>query len=274
MAQARDHREPGHFWADNEIIDNHLEAIGVYGFAVYMLLTRYANFKTGQCDPSVGTIAKKLGISAPTVRKAIEALIQEGLISRDERPRNEDDRKKNDTNIYTLLAVAKKGTKPALVPNDVDQGVLNDVDQGTQSDLVGVLNHVESNNTHGNKTHDKTKNRASASPAISIYTEITGRRPTQHQRKMTEQVQDLDIWRKTVELFASKGWNVGDFTNLLDRYHKEVAAAENDRKLREAQEARYQKPGIETEGKRLLTKEEIKQQMKEMGPLWRKTAAL
>jgi DNA-binding transcriptional ArsR family regulator len=154
-ARVRDHREPGHFWADNEIIDQHLPTIGAYGFAVYMLLTRYANNKTGQCDPSVKTIASALGISPPTTQKALKALEDAGLIKITYRPRTNKDRKVNETNIYTLLAVEKvqQGTQGDWVPKEIGYGVPNDVGKGTQGDWGGVPNDVGTNNTHMNKTN-------------------------------------------------------------------------------------------------------------------------
>lgn len=146
--QVRDSRQPGHFWADNEIADKHLAQIGVYGFAVYMLLARFADATTGQCDPSVEGMAKRLGVSAPTVRKALDKLHHEGLISIRHRRKERDGKVLNQTSVYTLLAVEKgqnaKGGKPHLVPTEIDQG--------GQGDLPGVLNHVSTNKTHKNKT--------------------------------------------------------------------------------------------------------------------------
>lgn len=159
ISKVRDIRQPGHFWADNEVVEDYLPTIGVYGFAVYMLLAKYADSKTGQCDPSIGGMAKKLGVSAPTVRAALDKLKEAGLITIRHRHKARDDKMINQTSIYTLLAVEKHRndapTKPGLVPSDVE-GVLNLVDQGTKGDLVGVLNQVSSNNTHKNNTHPTT----------------------------------------------------------------------------------------------------------------------
>jgi DNA-binding transcriptional ArsR family regulator len=161
----RDSRRPGHFWADNEIVDQHLPEIGVYGFAVYMLLCRYADSDTGQCFPSVGAMAAKLKISQPTVRAALEKLKEVKLITIRHRRKEHDGKVVNLTSIYTILAVKKgqkeEGTKPGLVPSEIEEGVLNEADQGTQSGLVGtkgdlggVLNQVSSNKTHENKNHE------------------------------------------------------------------------------------------------------------------------
>lgn len=154
QAHVRDRRQSGHFWADNEIVDDYLPIIGAYGFAIYMLLCKYADSKTGQCDPSVGGMAKKLQISPPTVKKALTALEECGLIKIEYRPRASKDRKVNDTNVYTLLAVEKrpKGTQGDWVPKEIGYGVPNVVAQGTQGDWVGVPNHVGTNNTQLNNT--------------------------------------------------------------------------------------------------------------------------
>lgn len=104
---ARTQRAPRHFWADNELVDVYLPQLGVYAFAVYMLLARYARHDTGRCDPSVETIARRLGISAPTVKKAIKTLVQHGLLTVAQRTRTYGDKQINLTNSYTLLAVPK-----------------------------------------------------------------------------------------------------------------------------------------------------------------------
>jgi biotin operon repressor len=185
----RDSREPGHFWADNEVVDHYLPAIGVYGFAVYMLLTKYADAKTGQCDPSVEGMARKLGISAPTVRKALERLEKSGLITIRHRHREKAGKLINQTSLYTLLAIKKPKDyvpgKSPLVGREVDRPgkgdlvpLVKEVDQGTKGDLQGVLKDVSTNNTHENKTHvgggenqDKGDSRSAPAPLFEKLAE-------------------------------------------------------------------------------------------------------
>lgn len=62
------------------VIDEHLAAMGPTGFAVYSVLQRHANYTTGECWPSVKTIAAKVGIGLPRVRKALTHLERLGLI--------------------------------------------------------------------------------------------------------------------------------------------------------------------------------------------------
>jgi hypothetical protein len=142
--QPRDHRQPGHFWADNEIIDVYLPQIGLHAFAVYMLFTKFANARNGQCDPSIPTIARMLGISETTVKKSIKKLKDHGLISVEPRQHSRRPNQHN-TNLYTLLTVPKVG-------HPVTQGVGHLVTQGGTPGDPGVGHQVPGNNTHKNNT--------------------------------------------------------------------------------------------------------------------------
>lgn len=95
----RDKREPKHFWADNELVDNFLPEIGLHGFAVYMLLSRYSN--SGTCDPSVAKITKALGIGESTVKVAIKTLVKFNLLKVSHRAPSIKG-ELNKTNIYEL----------------------------------------------------------------------------------------------------------------------------------------------------------------------------
>jgi DNA-binding transcriptional ArsR family regulator len=70
-----------HTRIDNAIIDNKLTRIGVYGLAVYTVIKRHLNWKTGQCNPSYGRIAKIIGIDRSTVMRYVKKLKDAGLIS-------------------------------------------------------------------------------------------------------------------------------------------------------------------------------------------------
>jgi hypothetical protein len=97
----------GFYWANNEIVSHFLPIIGLYGFAVYTLLTFYANNETGECYPSIPTIATALGVSENTVRKALKILVSAGLISVEQR---KSDTNAKTTNLYVLHDVrAVKG---------------------------------------------------------------------------------------------------------------------------------------------------------------------
>lgn len=71
---------PHTFRVDNIIIDDYAAAMGAIGVAIYAVLQRYADRTTGQCWPSVPTIAKKLGLSTKCVKKYLHRLAHLGLI--------------------------------------------------------------------------------------------------------------------------------------------------------------------------------------------------
>lgn len=236
QSKVRDIRQPGHFWADNEVVDDYLPAIGVYGFAVYMLLAKYADAKTGQCDPSVGGMATKLGLSDPTVRKALDKLEACGLIRVKHRRREKNGKLINQTSVYTLLAVEKHQrdipTKGDLVPNEVDHptkpdlpGVLNEVYQGTKGDLPGVLNHVSRNNTHKNKTQltrggEGQPDSPALTPAVQAYfdTYSTVSLKPDAVEAINSTVTDLARWRQVLKDWSLSDWKATNVRGMLDRY--------------------------------------------------------
>ena len=75
----RDTRLPGHFWADNEVLDVFGVKLGAHAFAVYMVLCRFAINHTGAVRISSRKIAKLLGISPQGALNAIDRLIRLGL---------------------------------------------------------------------------------------------------------------------------------------------------------------------------------------------------
>jgi hypothetical protein len=77
--QVRDRRKPGHFWADNEVLDVFSEQLRAQGFAVYMMLTRRANNDTGECQISVRVMAKQMGMSVGAVFSALKVICDLGL---------------------------------------------------------------------------------------------------------------------------------------------------------------------------------------------------
>ena len=77
-----DRRRYSFFMIDNEVIDDYACLIGIYALGVYTVLSRFAN-REGVCFPSLNTIAKRLGISKPSVITALGALETYGLIAKD-----------------------------------------------------------------------------------------------------------------------------------------------------------------------------------------------
>jgi hypothetical protein len=72
-----------HTRIDNEIIDDYLPRIGTYGYTIYSVIKRHLNQKSGQCNPSYATIARKIGIDRGTVIRYVKKLKALGLIEPD-----------------------------------------------------------------------------------------------------------------------------------------------------------------------------------------------
>ena len=90
---------PQTFRVDNIIIDDYAADLGALGVAVYAVLQRYADRATGQCWPSVATIATRLRLSKNCVKKYLHLLARRGLISIASRTTTEGD---PTSNLYTL----------------------------------------------------------------------------------------------------------------------------------------------------------------------------
>lgn len=142
--EVRDGRRPGHFWIDNEVLDDHGPTLGANAMAVYMVLARHSN--NGVCFPATATIAQELKLSRPTVIKSLQALKDAGLILIEERTIPV---RGQTSNLYTLLQVHKTGVK------EIDTGMptgVKDVDRPCKGDLHPPVKHVDTNNTKKNKT--------------------------------------------------------------------------------------------------------------------------
>jgi len=66
---------------DNILVDEYAEKIGAIGIAIYNVLSRYADRKTGVCFPCIGTIARKLHLGRTTVKKYLKILYKVDLIT-------------------------------------------------------------------------------------------------------------------------------------------------------------------------------------------------
>jgi hypothetical protein len=70
-----------YYLIDNILVDEYAEKIGAIGIAIYNVLARYADRKTGICFPCIGTIAAKLRLSRTTVKKYLKILYKFDLIT-------------------------------------------------------------------------------------------------------------------------------------------------------------------------------------------------
>jgi hypothetical protein len=96
----RDQRKPGHHWADNEVIDDFGASIGPFGYAVYMYICRHAGNRDGRCYKRQRDVAEAFGMSRHTVLRAIETLIEQGLVGKEDTP--------GKPCIYLVLEVPKR----------------------------------------------------------------------------------------------------------------------------------------------------------------------
>ncbi len=93
--------KPAHFFSiDNDIIDVHGKTISAYGVAIYAVLARHANRKTGECWPAIGRIEQDLHLARSTAQKYLHKLEAAGLITITEQQDTPGDPA---THLYTLL---------------------------------------------------------------------------------------------------------------------------------------------------------------------------
>jgi len=90
---------PHTFRLDNTIIDDYAAEMGAIGVAMYAVLQRYADRTTGQCWPSVATMARLLRLSKNCVKKYLHLLARRGLITIAPRATAEGD---PTSNLYTV----------------------------------------------------------------------------------------------------------------------------------------------------------------------------
>ena len=105
-----------HTRIDNEIIDRYLRQIGPIGYAIYSVLKRHENQKTGRCNPSYKTIAKKIGVDRGTVMRHIKKLVSLGLISPKAVWDGDGDRSSNQYDIVDPGDIARRQSQHAAPP--------------------------------------------------------------------------------------------------------------------------------------------------------------
>jgi len=127
MAQTIVILKRAHFFSiDNDIIDVHAKTIGAIGIAIYAVLARYANRRTGECWPAIARIQRTLKLGRSSVKRYLHRLEAAGLITVEERWTEEGDRT---SNLYTLLnpepdAIAQRQhtATTAIAPGILDVG--------------------------------------------------------------------------------------------------------------------------------------------------------
>src|SRR6266850_5089162 len=123
--RVRDSRRPGHFWADNELLDVYGKKLGIDGLAVYMALSRVANNRSGECVITLRQIGEFVGCSPQTAMRAIAKLVSHQLVVVESKGTVTS----RQPSVYTLLEIPRSsvpignngspGSVPSVVPPSV-----------------------------------------------------------------------------------------------------------------------------------------------------------
>jgi hypothetical protein len=98
----RDSREPGHFWADNEIIIKFGPDLGAYGISVYMVVSMLARNDDGRFRITARQIAKLIGISPAQAARELNKLLTLELAIREYKATTN-----KEASEYRLISVPK-----------------------------------------------------------------------------------------------------------------------------------------------------------------------
>ncbi|CZR95874.1 hypothetical protein CDFC105_73081 [Clostridioides difficile] len=149
MELLKDSRKKDWFWLENEVIDN--SSLSMHEKMAYITLARYADNES-MCFPSNATIAKKMGCSINTARKAIKSLEEKQLIKKIPRKKNE---KENDSNLYCVMSLRGMSRDDIPIAPD-DRGVCQEMIYHIASDDRGVCHQVIGKKTYNKKTYIKS----------------------------------------------------------------------------------------------------------------------
>lgn len=100
----RDSRRRNFYWCDNDFMDKAARIVEPIGVAVYSYLCRRADNDTQLAWPAVPTMAEVLGVTEPTIIKAIKALEACCIVEVIQRYRDDGGRM---TNSYRLIDMAE-----------------------------------------------------------------------------------------------------------------------------------------------------------------------
>ena len=99
---------------------------GTTAFTVYSVIAQYAN-QTGSCWPSIKHIAEEIGVSIPTVNRAIKSLDENGFISRQKRARRNNLYTIPDPEIHPESTTQSPFPKPQNNPDDISPVIRDDI---------------------------------------------------------------------------------------------------------------------------------------------------
>ena len=130
-----------HFFSiDNDIIDVHAKNIGAIGLAIYAVLARYANRRTGECWPAIARMQRMLNLGRSTVKRYLHRLEAAGLISVGERWSDDGDRT---SNRYTLLNPAPEAIADRQHITPTEESDMFDASEGGGSTQTRPPIHPE-----------------------------------------------------------------------------------------------------------------------------------
>lgn len=136
------------FMIDNRVVRNY--GLTPHQGWLYAVIVYHLDRKENDAFPSIATLAKESGMSKPSAIKAIQHLEQVGLIRVTRTTTEKGDNAVNHYALMDAITLAQVGRRPSSMG-----GVVNDVNQGGKPGLPGVVNDVDHNNTHSNKTQEQ-----------------------------------------------------------------------------------------------------------------------
>jgi len=170
--QIRSQRHAHWAWFDHALIDDHAHQIGPIGVALYVALARYANHHTGQCWPSLVRLSRQLGMTRLTARRYLQRLVDQGLITVQERPGH--------TFLVTLLDIlpppqtclsGKQGEGQTCLPDkqgDVHAGSSGCIRGEHEPDLLNQ--HNQTTDDAGCILHGTPEDSSPAQESIDVLT--------------------------------------------------------------------------------------------------------
>jgi predicted transcriptional regulator len=155
--EVKDKRKSYFVQIDNDVFLVYAKLLGPYAVMVYGALAAYAG-KREVAWPSLKKLAESLGITVPTVDKAIDTLISYNMISKEGRTNSQG----RASNVYSIRdrsewRFVNEINEPERLLNSVNEPtpkLFNDVKEPRTSEL---LNEINTNNIHSNNKIHKDK---------------------------------------------------------------------------------------------------------------------
>ncbi|WP_223626750.1 helix-turn-helix domain-containing protein [Microbacterium sp. EST19A] len=220
----------------NWVIDD--SDLNLHEMAVYTVLLRYRDPKTGKCFPGMTTIADRARISRETVKRTIPALEKKGLIKIKRRKENG----KNFPNEYVVATAAqkpeliwekssrgqripkRKGGHSETLPTEVDSKSRHSETPPRHSETPGVGTPSASKKIHLNKIQEQDMRRTLERTPDDLFTFDEIQTAT---TKQIDYLNDLYIFvtEHIPEQRTRDGWAALDTTEaskLIDTYWSQI----------------------------------------------------